>query len=184
MNILKYLPEKSEYALKFAEALKPYEAKTYVIGSSARKGLYGLKTTVNDYDFLISCGCNNPDLNKIVGEDLEKAFPGKVTSNANYITVDAESFTAKVRSEPVDQFLTSVRFAGDGLAVQVSNDRPVVIPEYMTLPPTTQIIACDVKSDQMNPEWEKRHIAVLEEFQKELFRVVQDSITSDEPTKS
>lgn len=175
-NISKYLPERSENSAKVAEALKPYESNLYVVGSNARKALYGLKTDVKDYDFVISAEETN------VLDMLEGTFPDKVTVTPCGYVVDADAFTVKVRVSPIDQFLFGVRFAGDGVAVKVSDGRPLVLPEYMTLPPVVQIIE-DEKVGEQSGDWLKSHLEVLENFQKELFELVQKQI-GNEPAKS
>jgi hypothetical protein len=183
-NITKYLPERSENSVKVAEALKPYENVLYVVGSNARKALYGLNTDVKDYDFVLStgCGCPKGELANVLQDILTGAFPDAVQEHDAYFVVDCEAFTLKIRLEPIDQFLYSVRFAGDGLAVRVSDGRPLVLPEYMTLPPVVQIIEDEKVGDQKG-EWLENHVKALEEFQKALFDLVQKQI-GNEPAKS
>src|SRR5262245_7222593 len=133
-NILKYLPERSEYSERVAKVLAPYEKNLYAVGSNARKTLYGLKTGVNDYDFGLStgCGCKTSELYKILGDLLLAEFPnGKVNALDDQFIVDCEVFTLKIRLSSLDEFLFGVRFAGDGLAINVANERPIVLPEYL-----------------------------------------------------
>lgn len=180
-NISKYLPERSEYADKVANILKPYEKGLYVVGSNARKTLYGLKTNVKDYDFVIDCGCSGNEVQQILGVELEKSFPNKVIYAGDIVTADCETFTLKIRTGRLTEFLFSVRFAGDGLAVRVSDGRPIVVPEYMTQPSTVQIIEDKDVGDQTG-EWLTQHVKVLETFQNDMFNLVQKQL--DEPAKS
>lgn len=173
MSILNYLPT-SESSAKVAEAFKPYENDLYVVGSAARKQLYGLQTEVNNYDFVISTNEHIVDVREslsIKGELDDVSW-----------TIDCENFKLKLRAEPIDQFLFKVRFAGDGLAVKVSDGRPLVLPEYMTLPPMVAIIKTEDTDAQNQKEWVDNHLVVLAKFQEELYNLVNKKL--DEPAKS
>jgi hypothetical protein len=177
MSVINYLPEKSKYSTKFAEAVDHYGSSVYVVGSAARKGLYGLKITPSDYNFITTNGG--------VMDRLRHYFPNKITegSNPKQFKIDCEVFTATVDMEPVDEFLYSVRFAGDGVAVRVSDGRPIVVPEYMTLPPVVEIQKVGADDSQNNKEWADNHVETLTKFQEELLKVVQSQF-DNEPTKS
>lgn len=185
MSLLNYLPEKSEYSIKVAEFLKPYENKMYAIGSNARKTLYGLKTGVNDYNFLYSCSCSTvagePTVAAMIADSARNAKLTVTDCDSNFVRVDAETFVFTVRIEPLENFLFGVRFAGDGLAVRVTDGRPVTLPEYMTLPPVVEIRKIDDHGPQKNKEWLTKQLDVLGKFQEELYKAVNASIEAETP---
>lgn len=177
MSILNYLPT-SESSAKVAEALKPYENDLYVVGSAARKHLYGLQTEVNNYDFV----CAYPEGEFIMDSGLAKINLGEQSCQNGLLVKDCETFTLKIRFCSIDEFLFKVRFAGDGLAVKVSDGRPLVLPEYMTLPPVVAIIKTEDTDAQNNDTWVKNHLSVLSKFQEELYNLVNKKL--DEPKSS
>lgn len=180
MSILNYLPT-SESSAKVAEALKPYENDLYVVGSAARKHLYGLKTEVTNYDFVCTyveeSYSVDGDLNIMVGED-----PAKQTFVNGVLKKEFADFALTIRFCGIDEFLFKVRFAGDGLAVKVSDGRPLVLPEYMTLPPMVAIIKTEETDAQNQKEWVDNHLVVLAKFQEELYNLVNKKL--DEPAKN
>lgn len=180
MSTLKYLPVKSEYCDKVAKILDSYAGGLYLVGSAARKYLYNLKAiTPEDYDFVYD---GSIDDDNFITNDFEAAFPGKVNRTAHGFSVDAEVLDVNVRIQPIAEFLRQVRFAGDGLAISCADDRPIVIPEYMSLPPVVAIIKTEETSDQNNSEWVNDHLIKLQKFQEELFNAVNAKV--DEPARS
>lgn len=178
MSTIKYLPTPSEYSTRVAKILDTYE-DLYLVGSAARKYLYNLNLTPKGYDFIISRDIYDFDeTGSFLKTTWEKEFPGKVKWTNWGLEVDAEVLTVRVGVQPIDKFLRTVRFAGDGLGVSCQDDRPIVIPEYMSIPPVVAILKTEDTDDQNNKEWEASHLETLMKFQEELFRVV------NEPTKS
>lgn len=176
MSTIKYLPTPSEYSTRVAKILDVVKPNLYLVGSVARKYLYNLNLSPNGYDFVLSDGTYTSEEPLFKAFDAE--FPNKVTAEKWGIVVDAEVLTVRVKIQPIDQFLRNVRFAGDGLAVSCQDDRPIVIPEYMSIPPVVAILKTEATDDQNNKEWEASHLETLAKFQEELFRVVNEPTTS------
>lgn len=177
MSTLKYLPQPSEYSTRVAKILDMYVEDLYLVGSAARKYLYNLKLTPNGYDFVLSVYSSLMDCEEL-REKFVTEFPGKCKTTDWGFEVDAETLDVRIKFQPIDQFLRTVRFAGDGLAVSCEDDRPIVIPEYMSIPPVVAILKTEETNDQNQKEWVDSHLEVLGKFQEELFRVV------NEPSKS
>lgn len=181
MSTLKYLPVKSEYCDKIAKILDGYEQDLYLVGSAARKYLYNLKgITPEDYNFILASRKDSDFFHLI--DEFNSAFPGKVEVDDNIIYIDAEVLDVEVRLQPIDHFLRTVRFAGDGLAISCQDDRPIVIPEYMSLPPVVAIYKTEETDDQNNVEWVNEHLQKLQQFQEKLFEAVNSKV--DEPARS
>lgn len=177
MSTIKYLPTPSEYSTRVAKILDTYVEDLYLVGSAARKYLYNLNLVPDDYNFVLDYDGITSE--ESIVEDFKSAFGNeRVELVGDRVNVDAETLHVTVAIRPIAQFLRTVRFAGDGLAVSCQDDRPIVIPEYMSIPPVVAILKTDETDDQNNKEWEASHLETLMKFQEELFRVV------NEPTKS
>lgn len=176
MSTIKYLPQPSEYSTRVAKVLDGYSKVLYLVGSAARKYLYNLNLMPKGYDFVLDIR-DIGDENMLM-TDFNAAFPGKVNRTPWGFEVDAEAITVNIKTQNIGEFLRSVRFAGDGLAISCEDDRPIVIPEYMSIPPVVAIIKTEETNDQNRKEWVDEHLQALGKFQEELFRVV------NEPSKS
>ncbi len=174
MSTIKYLPTPSEYSTRVAKILDQFDNELYLVGSAARKFLYNLNLAPKNYDFVF--GGTYDEYVALCGAFMNE-FDGKTKDTAWGIEVDAEVLEVRVKHADVAKFLRTVRFAGDGLAVSCADDRPIVIPEYMSIPPVVAILKTEETDDQNNKEWEASHLEVLQKFQEELFRVVNEPAT-------
>lgn len=183
MSITNYLPENNESSATVAKVFKSYEGITYAIGSGARKALYGLKTPVNNYNFVVSTNSNT--VGPLLADELRGADGDKVVTHDevnDIITASYPTFALTVRIQPVDAFLRQVRFAGDGLAVYVPDGRPIVLPEYMSLPPLVQVAKVEKGEAQDDELYLKGHVESLTRFQEEMTAIVQASLAA--PTEA
>lgn len=181
MSLQNYLPNPSEYSAKLVKALESVKGRIYAVGSNARKCLYGLNTPVDGYDFVVS-GTADEIISSVQLATLPEAFPGKVSEGAWGVEVDFEVGLARFKIQPIDQFLLGVRFSGDGLAVHCESGRPIVIPEFMTLPPIVTVKSVDQNSEQNNEVWVTKHVVSLNQFQDAMTAEVSKQL--DESVKS
>lgn len=168
--IEKYLPERSEYATKVAGVMEPYADELYLVGSAARKITYGLSANTNGYDFVFTKNeC------KLI-ENL-KAQGFKVNDDTETYKIDCESFDMTIRTEPIDSFLRTTPFAGDGMAIHCGTGRSICTAEFTMLKPTKIVN----EIDYLTSEWLTKQTENLQRFEDEMIAAVTKIYGTTEP---
>lgn len=171
MTLLKYLPERSEYATRVAEAINDYAPELYLVGGAARKLTYGLSANTNGYDFVFNVN-EYPDC---LIMDLEDA--GFKVTGENPYKIDCQSFDMTIRAEPIDWFLLKTPFAGDGMAINCASGRTICTAEFTMLKPTKLVN----EVDDQTTEWLTKQTENLQRFEDEMIAAVTKIYGTTEP---
>lgn len=145
----------------------------YFVGHNARNTIYGFPKTDKVFQFILS------QEGVISGKLLSRMtdIPGyeETAGDLSNIYIRSETFDVDIKAVPIDRYLLRSAFAGDGVAVHVPSGRLLVLPEYLTVPPTEQIRERKAFGIPENPmledstsalAWKINHRTKLESFEK------------------
>lgn len=128
----KILPT-NDHTTKLADLFK--NQPLYFVGANARNLMYGFPLSDPTYQFVLAKGDA-----MIVALGLKANGFEPDVINELVVKLTNNDYTVSILVMPLDEFLLTRDLAGDGVALRVSDGRLIVLPEYLTVPPTTQII--------------------------------------------
>lgn len=152
----------------------------YFIGHNARNFIYGFEKEDKGYQFILSTDGMLPSHIMLAAESIE-GFQ-RDEGNLHDIYVKNAKFDVKITAKPIDTYLLSSAFAGDGVAIHVLSGRLIVLPEYLTCNPIQQIRAERAPGLPENPmlygtkdarEWCQNHKNKLQKFQENVTELAQ-----------
>lgn len=166
-NIETYLPEKSENAVKVGTFLNLYTDRLYLVGSAARKWLYKLSANTDDFDFVVDPSYYDKIKERFAQEGYK--INDNVWGTKDAFEIDCDSFVMKFRNQHAGDFLTSVAFCGDSLAINVASGKPICTPEFMNVVPYGMYEKYpDLNGPQFQEPWVSEHLQKLKSFMDEI----------------